>query len=36
MIVAMQEVADEGQIQQVIEQLVKMGFEVPPVDWGAT
>src|ERR1700723_1976157 len=28
MIVAMQEVADEGQIQQVIEQLVKMGFEV--------
>jgi 3-deoxy-7-phosphoheptulonate synthase len=28
MIVAMQEVADEGQIQQVIDQLVKMGFEV--------
>ena len=28
MIVAMQEVADEGQIQQVIELLVKMGFEV--------
>src|SRR6202050_4188404 len=28
MIVAMQDVADEGQIQQVIEQLVKLGFEV--------
>jgi hypothetical protein len=28
MIVAMQDVADEGQIQQVIEHLVKMGFEV--------
>jgi 3-deoxy-7-phosphoheptulonate synthase len=28
MIVAMQEGADEGQIQQVIENLVKMGFEV--------
>jgi len=28
MIVAMQEVAEEAQIQQVIEQLVKMGFEV--------
>jgi 3-deoxy-7-phosphoheptulonate synthase len=28
MIVAMQDVADEGQIQQVIEYLVKMGFEV--------
>ena len=28
MIVAMQEGADEAQIQQVIEQLVKMGFEV--------
>src|SRR5580658_3174665 len=28
MIVAMQEVADEGQIKQVIEHLVKMGFEV--------
>ncbi|MFY9978021.1 MAG: 3-deoxy-7-phosphoheptulonate synthase [Candidatus Sulfotelmatobacter sp.] len=28
MIVAMQEVADENQIQQVIEHLVKMGFEV--------
>jgi len=28
MIVAMQEVADEGQVQQVIEHLVKMGFEV--------
>src|SRR5438270_4471195 len=28
MIVAMQEVADEAQIQQVIENLVKMGFEV--------
>jgi 3-deoxy-7-phosphoheptulonate synthase len=28
MIVAMQEIADEGQIQQVIEHLVKMGFEV--------
>src|SRR6202041_3154557 len=28
MIVAMQEAADEGQIQQVIENLVKMGFEV--------
>jgi 3-deoxy-7-phosphoheptulonate synthase len=28
MIVAMQEGADEGQIQQVIEHLVKMGFEV--------
>src|SRR5947209_11331219 len=28
MIVAMQEVADEAQIQQVIEHLVKMGFEV--------
>ena len=28
MIVAMQELADEGQIQQVIEHLVKMGFEV--------
>jgi 3-deoxy-7-phosphoheptulonate synthase len=28
MIVAMQEIADEGQIQQVIEQLVKLGFEV--------
>jgi 3-deoxy-7-phosphoheptulonate synthase len=28
MIVAMQEAADEGQIQQVIDQLVKMGFEV--------
>src|SRR5258708_19039434 len=28
MIVAMQEIADEGQIQQVIELLVKMGFEV--------
>jgi 3-deoxy-7-phosphoheptulonate synthase len=28
MIVAMQEGADEGLIQQVIEQLVKMGFEV--------
>src|SRR6202451_244251 len=28
MIVAMQEVADEGQIQQVIDQLVKLGFEV--------
>jgi 3-deoxy-7-phosphoheptulonate synthase len=28
MIVAMQEAADEGQIQQVIEHLVKMGFEV--------
>src|SRR6202050_4728020 len=27
MIVAMQDVADEGQIQQVIEQLVKLGFE---------
>jgi 3-deoxy-7-phosphoheptulonate synthase len=28
MIVAMQEIANEGQIQQVIEHLVKMGFEV--------
>src|SRR5260370_11817753 len=28
MIVAMQESADEGQIQQVMEHLVKMGFEV--------
>src|SRR5882762_7810785 len=28
MIIAMQEVADEGQIQQVIDHLVKMGFEV--------
>src|SRR6201988_1478617 len=28
MIVAMQEIADESQIQQVIELLVKMGFEV--------
>jgi 3-deoxy-7-phosphoheptulonate synthase len=28
MIVAMQDVADEQQIQQVIEQLVKLGFEV--------
>src|SRR5246127_2557075 len=28
MIVAMQEIADEKQIQQVIESLVKMGFEV--------
>src|SRR6202522_3222333 len=28
MIVAMQDVADEGQIQFVIEQLVKLGFEV--------
>src|SRR4051794_28102364 len=28
MIVAMQEGADEAQIQQVIENLVKMGFEV--------
>src|ERR1700721_3371146 len=28
MIVAMQEMADETQIQQVIEHLVKMGFEV--------
>src|SRR5260370_921203 len=28
MIVAMQEAADEEQIQQVIEQLVKIGFEV--------
>src|SRR5690242_9057066 len=28
MIVAMQEIADEAQIQQVIEHLVKMGFEV--------
>src|SRR5258708_4116358 len=28
MIVAMQEIADEGQIQQVIEHLVRMGFEV--------
>ena len=28
MIVAMQERADEAQIQQVIEHLVKMGFEV--------
>src|SRR5258708_26962948 len=28
MIVAMQDVADEVQIQQVIEHLVKMGFEV--------
>src|SRR5258708_37066569 len=28
MIVAMQEGADEGLIQQVIEHLVKMGFEV--------
>src|SRR5258708_15723503 len=28
MIVAMQDMADEGQIQQVIEHLVKMGFEV--------
>ena len=28
MIVAMQEVADEKQIQQVIDQLVKLGFEV--------
>src|SRR5579859_5296922 len=28
MIVAMQEGADEAQIQQVIEHLVKMGFEV--------
>src|ERR1700739_5016519 len=28
MIVAMQETADEAQIQQVIEHLVKMGFEV--------
>src|ERR1044071_8703508 len=28
MIVAMQEIADEAQIQQVIENLVKMGFEV--------
>ena len=28
MIVAMQDVADEGQIQQVIEHLVKLGFEV--------
>src|SRR6201997_1085970 len=28
MIVAMQDIADEGQIQQVIEHLVKMGFEV--------
>src|SRR3979409_1163064 len=28
MIVAMQEAADEGQIQQVIEHLVKIGFEV--------
>src|SRR6266852_5994603 len=28
MIIAMQEAADEGQIQQVIEHLVKIGFEV--------
>ena len=28
MIVAMQDMAEEGQIQQVIEHLVKMGFEV--------
>src|ERR1017187_4867532 len=28
MIVAMQDMADDGQIQQVIEHLVKMGFEV--------
>jgi 3-deoxy-7-phosphoheptulonate synthase len=28
MIVAMQEIADEAQVQQVIEHLVKMGFEV--------
>jgi len=28
MIVAMQDIADEGQIQQVIEHLVKLGFEV--------
>src|ERR1700691_583871 len=28
MIVAMQDVADEGQLQQMIEHLVKMGFEV--------
>src|SRR5208282_2676372 len=28
MIVAMQEIADEGQVQSVIEHLVKMGFEV--------
>ena len=28
MIVAMQDIADEGQIQQVIEELVKLGFEV--------
>src|ERR1700739_1708992 len=28
MIVAMQDMADETQIQQVIEHLVKMGFEV--------
>src|SRR5947208_15778770 len=28
MIVAMQETAEEAQIQQVIEHLVKMGFEV--------
>jgi 3-deoxy-7-phosphoheptulonate synthase len=28
MIIAMQEAADEGQIQQAIEHLVKMGFEV--------
>ena len=28
MIVAMQEAADEGLVQQAIEHLVKMGFEV--------
>jgi 3-deoxy-7-phosphoheptulonate synthase len=28
MIVAMQDMADEAQVQQVIEHLVKMGFEV--------
>jgi 3-deoxy-7-phosphoheptulonate synthase len=28
MIVAMQDIADENQIQHVIEQLVKLGFEV--------
>ena len=28
MIVAMQEIADENQIQQVIDHLVKLGFEV--------
>lgn len=28
MIIAMQETASEGQIQQVIEHLVKLGFEI--------